>query len=235
MNSAFHSIKHALKSNTLRVALVGLTALSVIGPGVALAESPEHGGRHHDMRAKFKSMTPEQRQAFHTKRSAKFMEHFTRELELSEAQVKDLSALLDARRAEVQEARRLNEGDREAKRASVKKIKLDYRAQMAKVLTPEQLVKFKGMKHKHKEHRFEKMSKALALTDAQKTQVKALHTKRRAEAKALIAKADGDWEAVRPQLKALRKSGKADFMKVLTPEQQTKLKAMHAEKHGDKK
>lgn len=233
--NALHTIKTALKSNTLRIALVGLTALSVVGPGVAFADGPEHGESHHDMRAKFKSMTPEQRQAFRAKHSAKRMERLTQKLELSEAQTKDVAKLMDARQAEVQEARRLNEGDRKAKRKAIKQIKRAYHGEMVKVLTEDQQVKFKAMVKKHKKRRFAKMSKALALTDAQKTQAKALHTQRRAQAKALIAQADGDRESVRPQLKALRKSSKADFLKLLTPEQQTKLKSMHAAKHGDKK
>ena len=237
MNNTLNTLKNSLKSTTVRAAFLGMGALCLIAPGVAMAdgptEEPAQHERHHHKHAKLKAMTPEQRQAFRAERQAKRIARMTAKLDLDEAQVKQMTKLMEAAKAEIQEARQLNEGDREATRAAVKALKKSYRVEMAKVLTPEQQATFKTMrKHKRGKRHMRKMIKALNLTEAQKTQAKALKQSHRAQAKALIAQAGGDREAVKPQLKALRKSGRAEFFKMLTPEQQTKLKAMRKHKRA---
>lgn len=236
--NAFTTLTSSLKSTTVRVAFLGMGALCLIAPGIALADSPQEEPaqhhRHHGDRAKLKSMSPEKRQAFRAQRQAKRLDRMAKKLDLDAAQVKQMTKLMEASRAEVQEARRLNEGDREASRKATRSIRKSYRVEMAKVLSPEQQATFKTMSRKHKGRRMGKMVKALELTGEQKVQMKALRANRRAQAKAIIEQAGGDRAAVRPQLKALRTSSKAEFVKLLTPEQQLKFKSMREHKRERK-
>jgi periplasmic protein CpxP/Spy len=109
-------------------------------------------------------------------------------------------------------------------------------------------------KHQRGHHRFAKLAKKLALTDQQKTQVKAIFQDNRAQAKPLftsmmterrqlrklVESGTADEAAIRAEsakvaaiqadLAVQRAKGAKQFMALLTPDQQAKLAALKAER-----
>ncbi|HUS20125.1 MAG TPA: Spy/CpxP family protein refolding chaperone [Terriglobales bacterium] len=84
----------------------------------------------------------------------------------------------------------------------------------------------------------QKMSTELGLTEAQKTQLKALHEQERTKAQELRVNTSLTKEQKMEQMKALRESSQSQMKSILTPEQQTKFETMkqnrkeHMGKHG---
>lgn len=89
-------------------------------------------------------------------------------------------------------------------------------------------------KHHNPEQKLEKMKTELGLSDAQVTQIKALHEKKKEESKGLRKEAKAGNEQSRAKLKANRKEMKAEMDKILTPDQRKKAEALRAE-HKDPK
>ena len=113
--------------------------------------------------------------------------------------------------------------------------------QMKSVLTPEQLEKAQAL---HKEgKRGEKGGRGMAmgrvanelnLTDAQKAQLKPMFQQQREQMQALKADTSLTQDQKREKMQQLRADGRKQFLSVLTPEQQQKLRDMRA-KHGERK
>lgn len=94
--------------------------------------------------------------------------------------------------------------------------------------------KHRGMHRKmarmHGKHAMMHMSEELGLTDAQKTQLKGIHEQQRAKARELHENTSLTREQKMEQMQALRDSTKTQVQGVLTPEQQTKLSQMKAQR-----
>lgn len=83
--------------------------------------------------------------------------------------------------------------------------------------------------------RKQEMAQELGLTDAQKTQLKAIHQATRAKVQAVRANTTLSAEEQHAQIKALHKSARQQMMALLTPQQRAKMKTLRHERHAERK
>lgn len=155
-----------------------------------------------------------------------------KELNFSEAQKSTLRANRETFKAKMQQLEKEENITVKEYKTRKQALHKENRAAMQSVLTPEQQQKMADMKLKReqqikeREHiRLEKMKSNLSLTNEQAAQIKsqqeALHLKQ----KAIRENESLSMEQKKEQMKALQESARQERMKVLTAEQQEKMKA----------
>lgn len=155
-----------------------------------------------------------------------------KELNFSEAQKSTLRANRESFRAKMQQLEKEENITVKEYRSRKAALLKENRAAMQSVLTPEQQIKMAEMKMKreqqHKERdnlRFEKMKSNLSLTNEQAAQIKNQQEALRMKQKAIRENESLSMEQKKQQMKALQESARQERMKVLTAEQQEKMKA----------
>lgn len=197
----------------------------------------------------------EQEQLEHMEnRLDKRMEHLTKELTLSSEQAIQVRGILSAAQTARHDIRDRYKDDRKAAKPELQAVKAQSKEDLKRVLTSDQYSKLEslhaekrarkgGRHHGEKGDRaakhMERLDRELDLSDAQVTQIKALHAERHLRAKAIIKEA-GSREAAKPQLRELRKQSREDVRALLDASQQQKFDAMkkergHKRKHQEEK
>ena len=153
-------------------------------------------------------------------------------LNFSEAQKSKLKANRESFRVKMQQLEKEENITVKEYRSRKAALLKENRAAMQSVLTPEQQLKMAEMKMKreqqHKERdnlRFEKMKSNLSLTNEQAAQIKNQQEALRMKQKAIRENESLSMEQKKQQMKALQESARQERMKVLTAEQQEKMKA----------
>ncbi len=119
----------------------------------------------------------------------------------------------------------------DAQKKQMQANKEAFRKQQKDVLTPAQQQQMEKNKQEKMAAKQQMMKKKLSLTDAQSNQLKALHEKNKAQAKAIKENNSYSQEVKKEMLKELRENNKKSHMSILTAEQQQNMKEM---KHGNK-
>ncbi|WP_338768743.1 hypothetical protein WAF17_08430 [Bernardetia sp. ABR2-2B] len=154
------------------------------------------------------------------------IEKMKQELGLSDAQVEQIKAL--------------HEKKREERKADAKANRAEFKAEMDKILTPEQRKKAEALRAEHKdpnkraEKRIEKWKTELSLTDAQATKVKAALVTRMTKMQSL-KEAAGDEKVDKEERKAIKNAFETGLKSILSSDQFTKyeqIKADKKDKHG---
>jgi Spy/CpxP family protein refolding chaperone len=167
------------------------------------------------------------------------MEKMKQELNLTDAQQKQMKALQEDFRAKMK-ALNENEGITvKEQRDRRYKMAQDQRAAMKKILTPEQQQKMKTlreeqekkMKERQGQH-FDKVAADLKLTDAQKAQLQDIREKHMAAVKKIRENESLDRTAHQSGMKNLMEQHKKDMQKVLTKEQWEQLEKMKQDHPG---
>lgn len=172
------------------------------------------------------------------KRLDRRMERMTKRLKLTPAQATKVRSILETRRASVQDAIARAGGDRQAAKPEIKSIRKSSRKALKATLTADQIATMKTMRGKHKGHKRagkRKMMKSLNLSEAQRAQFKAIRKESRTQRQAILAQADGDRQAAKPALKALRFETKEKISKILTPAQRAKFQKFEQERRAQRK
>lgn len=102
-------------------------------------------------------MDPEKRKAEMQKRQQEHLDRMTKDLNLSQEQMKKVKALQDKEMLEMQSNMEKNQTERQAKMAEMKKKKEAHDAELKKILTPDQYQKWDAEKKAKMEKRKEKM------------------------------------------------------------------------------
>lgn len=214
-----------------RILLFGLAAVTSLSfAGVAVAQGP------HERGERFRQMSPEQREQFRQRRMDERMERLRQELELTgeqEQQVRQIFVQTHQQRRQLLQGR---QGDRRAARAEMRDLREQTRAQLAEVLSPDQLDWLEQhhaeRKRHHRRKRFERVADELELDAQQRAQAEAILRSSRQEARQIIEMAGGDRQAARPELRELRRQTRADLAEVLTDEQIEEFKQLRKEQRG---
>jgi Spy/CpxP family protein refolding chaperone len=127
-------------------------------------------------------------------------------------------------------------------RTQMQELRKSEHDKMQSVLTPEQLEKAKQLRKEHggkggrgmAGKRMGFMARELNLTDAQKAQLKPMFQQQREQMQALKADTSLTQDQKREKAQQIRAEGRKQFLSVLTPEQQQKLKDMRA-RRGERK
>lgn len=154
------------------------------------------------------------------------LERMKTELGLSDAQVEQIKALHEKKKE-------TNKAERKAKRE-------EFKAEMDKILTPEQRKKAEALHaerkdpNKRAEKRIEQWKSELSLSDAQATKVKAALVTKMTKMHDLKEKA-GDEKADKTERKAIKTAFETELKSILSSEQFTKYEQIKAEKKGKHK
>jgi Spy/CpxP family protein refolding chaperone len=209
----------------------------------AMAQAPETGNTAKPHRhGQHQQMTQDE---FVNKRLSKM----TEALSLTSDQQSKMKNILSDEWTKQQAIRSNTSLSQQDARTQMHELRKSEHEQMKSVLTPEQLGKAKAMQKEHKRgegheggmasrgmrgERMGRMASELNLTDAQKAQLKPILEQQRAQMQALKANTSLTQEQKREQFQQLREDGRKQFLSVLTPEQQQKLRDMRA-KRGERK
>ncbi len=231
-----------MTTHTMKKMLAGLLTSAMLFGGVTVASAESPDG---DQAAQVERMERMERKL--DRKVAKL----TRKLNLTDAQASKLRQIIETRRTEVMDARQRLKGDKEAKRAEMKRIRAASKAEIDAVLDANQRAQMDAIRAKHADRKAKKgkrgmkkgkkgarLAKMLDLSDAQKAQFKAIHKEAKQEREAILAAVDGDRSAAKPELKALRQDTQAKVDAILDDSQRAKLAELRAERKarkGDRK
>lgn len=147
--------------------------------------------------------------------------------DLTDAQKKELGELNKTYRAEFDKVRKDEGISQEAKKEQMKVLRTAKKEKMAKILTADQMAQMQKMKQEKKafkkgremkmHHQKGNFMKDLQLTEAQQTKIDEIHKK------------------TKTQMKEIKMNERAEIEKVLTPEQQAKMKKAFEAKQAQKK
>jgi Spy/CpxP family protein refolding chaperone len=201
----------------------------------AMAQAPETGNTAKPHRhGQHQQMTQDQ---FVNKRLSKM----TEALSLTSDQQSKMKNILSDEWTKQQAIHSNTSLSQQDARTQMRELRKSEHEQMQSVLTPEQLEKAKAMPKERK--RGEKgghgmamgrVANELNLTDAQKAQLKPMFQQQREQMQALKADTSLTQDQKREKMQQLRADGRKQFLSVLTPEQQQKLREMRA-KRGERK
>jgi Spy/CpxP family protein refolding chaperone len=194
----------------------------------SIAQAPATGdtAKPHRGHGQHQQLTQDQ---YVSKRLARMNE----KLQLSQDQQSKLSDVLKDEWTKQNALRTNTSLTQEQQRTQMKELRKNERQQIDSILTPEQREKAKEM-HKKDGKRGEAkkrmgfMARELDLTDAQKAQLKPMFQEQREKMQALKANTSLTQEQKREQFKQLREDGRKQFLAVLTPQQQQKLRDMRS-------
>jgi len=167
------------------------------------------------------------------------MDKMKQELNMTEAQQKQMKALHEDFRAKMKALHENENITVKEQRDRMYKLGQEHRTAMQKVLTPEQQQKMKAnredqakkMQEKQGQH-FEKVSTDLKLTDAQKSELKQIHEKHIAAVKTVQDNEGLDRTARQTTMKNLMEQHKKDMQKVLSKEQYAQWEQMKQDQYG---
>lgn len=155
-----------------------------------------------------------------------------KELNFSEAQKSTLRANRESLRQKLQQLEKEENITVKEYRSRKAALIKENRAAMQSVLTPEQQQNMAEMKMKREQQnkerdnlRVEKMKSTLSLTSEQAAQIKSQQEAVRMKQQAIRENETLSMEQKKQQMKALHESARQERMKVLTAEQQEKMKA----------
>lgn len=207
-----------------------ITAALAVATTFAMAQAPAaadsntakpHHGHHQQL-------TQDQ---FVSKRMAKMNE----KLQLTQDQQAKVKDILSDQWTKQQAIRSNTSLSQQDARTQMRELRKSEHEQIMNVLTPEQQQKAKEM-HKGEKgargmagKRMGYMARELNLTDAQKAQLKPIFEQQRAQMKALKADTSLTQEQKHEKFQQLRADGRKQFLAVLTPEQQQKLRDLRAQ------
>jgi Spy/CpxP family protein refolding chaperone len=193
-----------------------------------------HMHRREKMREKWKSMSEEEKLEAIDRRITRRVERMDKELDLTDEQEKKIKSIMDARVAEIRDARQRHTDDREAMRKEIRSIFEKGRADIEKLLTPDQKKTFAEMIEKRRqrkkgrfERRMRRVMRQLDLTDEQKGKVRTIFSEAKKKHRALR---ESDADDRRAKMRALRSSTREEIRQVLTEEQRAELDEI-IEKH----
>ncbi|WP_375562726.1 Spy/CpxP family protein refolding chaperone [Bernardetia sp. OM2101] len=158
-----------------------------------------------------------------------------------EARLEKMKTELGLSDAQVEQIKALHEKKKEKSKADRKANREEFRAEVNKILTPEQRKKAEALHAEHKdpnkraEKRVEKWKTELSLSDAQATKVKAALVTKMTKMQALreAAKDKGDDEKVdKIERKAIKTAFETELKSILSSEQFAKYEQIKAEKKG---
>jgi Spy/CpxP family protein refolding chaperone len=212
--------------NLQKFALLSLLSLALFfafSVSVFAQENDGKHGKHHNHEQKLEKMKTE--------------------LGLSDSQVAQIKTLYEKKKEESKGLRKeAKEGNEESK-AKMKANRAEFKAEMDKILTPEQRKKAEAVRAEHKdpnnraEKRIEKWKSELSLTDAQATKVKAALVTKMTKMQGL-KEAAGENKVDKTERKAIKTAFETELKSILSTEQFTKYEAIKAEKkakHGNHK
>jgi Spy/CpxP family protein refolding chaperone len=204
----------------------------------AMAQAPEVNkmAKPHGGHGQHQQLTQDQ---FVNKRLTKM----TDALQLSSDQQAKMKDILSDEWTKQQAIRSNTSLSKEDAHKQIRELRKSEHEKMKSVLTPEQVQKAQQM---HKERgekgggrgmagkRMGFMARELNLTDAQKAQLKPMFQQQREQMQALKADTSLTPEQKHEKAQQIRADGRKQFLSVLTPEQQQKLRDMRA-KRGERK
>lgn len=177
----------------------------------------------------------------HQGKKGERLEEIKAELNLTPAQEKAFKAIQEEKRSKFKELK-TSDLPKEEKRAQMRALKAETRAELAKTLDAQQLAKLDAKMEKRKAKfegkrglRLEKLADELELTEPQRSQIKSIMDDARAERELILEANDSDRRQARPELKAHRQEVKGKIRAVLSAEQAAKFDAMKAKHKGDRK
>lgn len=177
----------------------------------------------------------------HQGKKGERLEEIKAELNLTPAQEKAFKAIQEEKRSKFKELKK-SHLPKEEKRAQMRALKAETRAELAKTLDAQQLAKLDAKMEKRKAKfegkrglRLEKLADELELTEPQRNQIKSIMDDARAERELILEANDSDRRQARPELKAHRQEVKGKIRAVLSAEQAAKFDAMKAKHKGDRK
>lgn len=180
----------------------------------------------------------------HQGKKGERLEEIKAELNLTPAQEKAFKAIQEEKRSKFKELKK-SDLPKEEKRAQMRALKAETRAELAKTLDAQQLAKLDAKMEKRKAKfegkrgerglRLEKLADELELTEPQRNQIKSIMDDARAERELILEANDSDRRQARPELKAHRQEVKGKIRAVLSAEQAAKFDAMKAKHKGDRK
>lgn len=199
----------------------------------AMAQAPEanNTAKPHHGRGQHQQLTQDE---FVNKRLTKM----TEALQLSSDQQAKMKDILSDEWTKQQAIRSNTSLSQQDAHKQVMELRKSEHEKMKAVLTPEQLQKAQQM---HKERgakgggrgmaakRMGFMARELNLTDAQKAQLKPMFQQQQEKMQALKADTSLTPEQKRDKAQQIRADGRKQFLSVLTPEQQQKLRDMRAQ------
>lgn len=168
------------------------------------------------------------------------LEELKAELNLTPAQEKAFKAIHEDKRTKFKEIKK-SDLPREEKRAKMKELRANTRAELAKTLNAGQLAKLDAKMEKRKAKykgkrgkgvQLEKLADKLELTSAQRASVKTILEDAKAERELILEANDSDRRQARPELKAHREEVKGKIRAVLSSEQAAKFDEMKAKRKG---
>jgi Spy/CpxP family protein refolding chaperone len=201
----------------------------------AMAQAPETGNtaKPHG-HGQHQQLTQDQ---FVNKRLSKM----TEALNLTSDQQSKMKDMLNDEWTKQQAIRSNTSLSQQDARTQMRELRKGEHDQMQKVLTPEQLEKAKQLRKEHggghgmAAKRMGFMAQKLNLTDAQKAQLKPMFQQQRAQMQALKADTTLTPDQKQAKAKEIRAEGRKQFLAVLTPDQQQKLREMrsrHQQRNG---
>ncbi|WP_291726242.1 Spy/CpxP family protein refolding chaperone [Bernardetia sp.] len=176
----------------------------------------------------------------HGKHHEERLEKMKEELDLSDAQVEQIKALHEKKREEMKKLRSEAKEENEERRAKMKAHHKEMKAEIDKILTPEQRKKAEALRAEHKdpekraEKRLEKLKSELSLTDAQASKVKSALVTKMTKMQAL-KEAAGEERVNKDERKALHTAFENELKSILSDEQFKKYEEIKAEKKGKHK
>lgn len=171
------------------------------------------------------------------------LEKMKTELGLSDAQVEEIKTLHEKKKEASKGLRKEAKSGNEEARAKLKANRAEFKAEVDKILTPEQRKKAEALHAERKdpnnraEKRVKKWKTELSLSDAQATKVKAALVTKMTKMHDLKEKA-GDEKVDKTERKAIKTAFETELKSILSSEQFTKYEQIKAEKkakHGNRK
>lgn len=178
------------------------------------------GGKHHNQEQKLEKMKTE--------------------LGLSDSQVEQIKTIYTSNKEQNKGLRQEAKNGNEESKAKLKANRTAMKAEVNKILTPEQLKKAEALKAERKnpanraEKHVQKMKTELSLSDTQTPKVKAALVTKMTKMQALKEKA-GDAKVDKTERKAVKTAFETELKSILSSEQFTKYEQIKADKkakHG---
>lgn len=116
---------------------------------------------------------------------------------------------------------------RQDRRAKMRDLAKDSHQQIMSVLTADQKTKLEQLREEKRSEWSNKMSAELGLTAEQSARIKGITDKKKADLKAIYADNSLTREEKAAEIRKIRSAAMDQIRGLLTPEQQTKLDAMH--------
>lgn len=168
------------------------------------------------------------------------LEKMKQELGLSEAQVEQMKALYQTQKEDNKELRKEAKEGNEESRAKWKANRMEFKAEIDKILTPEQRKKAEALKAEHRdpankaEKRVQKWKTELSLTDAQAIKVKAALVTKITKMQTLREKA-GENKVDKTEQKAIKTAFETELKTILSSEQFSSYEQIKKDKKANHK